>query len=40
MEEKIEDENVQLASITPADGFKVYSAADVQSIMKRLDEEE
>ena len=40
MEEKIEDENVQLASITPADGFKVYSAADVQSIMKRLDEED
>ena len=40
MEEKIEEENVQLASITPKDGFKVYSSEDVQSIMKRLSEDE
>ena len=40
MEEKIESENVQIATVTPADGFKIHSSGYVQEVMKRIEENE
>ena len=38
MEEKVEENNVEFALVTAANGFKVCSKEYVQAILKRVDE--
>merc|ERR1712146_485637 len=35
MEEKVSTKNIEFATVTPASGFKLYDAAEVQAIMDR-----
>ncbi|CAG8529147.1 884_t:CDS:2 [Ambispora gerdemannii] len=36
MEEKLNNTNVELAAVTPEHGFKIYSEADLQTVIERL----
>lgn len=36
MEEKLDAKNVQLASVTKADGFKIYTDAEMAKVVDRL----
>ncbi len=36
MEEKLDSKNVQLASVTKQDGFKIYTDAEMAKVVDRL----